>query len=94
METLGPQAKVNLSVAPGYPAGMTEWIRQHRESLVFRMPWYIEDPTPPRATLLGPLLAHRGTTIASEDRGIDRMEDPPMDDRCAACQGAWLRGKT
>ena len=31
-----------------YPAAMTEWFRQHRESLVFRMPWHIEDPTPTR----------------------------------------------
>ena len=28
-----------------------------------------------------------------EDRGIDRMDDPPLDDRCAACQGSFIRGE-
>ena len=77
-----------------YPRTMTEWFRQHRESIVFRMPRHIEDPTPTKARMLGLLLAMCGTTIASEGRGIDRMEDPPLDDRCAVCQGAWLRGET
>jgi len=56
---------------------MTEWFRQHRESVVFRMPWHIEDTTPTGARMLGLLLAVCGTTIASEGRGIDRMPDPP-----------------
>ena len=78
----------------GYPAVMTAWFRQHRESLLYRMPWHIEDPTPSQAAMLGLLLAMCGTTIASAGRGIDRMDDPPLDDRCAGCQGAWLRGET
>ena len=43
--------------------------------------------------MLGLRLAKCGTTILSEDRGIDRMDDPPPDDRCAACQGAFVRGE-
>jgi len=72
---------------------MTEWFRQHRESVVFRMPWHIEDPTPSAARALGLLLAKCGTTTASEGRGIDRMDDLPLDDRCAACQGSLVRGE-
>ena len=68
---------------------MTESFRQHRESLLYRMPWHIEDLTPTRAAMLGLRLAVYGTTMAGEDRGIDRLEDPPLDDRCAACQGAY-----
>lgn len=83
----------HLSQRPLYPAAMTRWMRQHRESLVFRMPWHIEDPRPTRARELGLLLMQCGTTIAGEDRGIDEIEDPPLDDRCHACQGAWLTGE-
>ena len=28
-----------------------------------------------------------------EDRGFDSMEDRPLDDRCAACQGSYIRGE-
>ena len=56
------------------------------------MPWHIEDPTP-SARMLGLLLAMRVTTIASEGRGIDRTDDPSLDDRRAACQGAYIRGE-
>ena len=39
-------------------------------------------------------LARCGTTMAGEDRGMDNLEDPPLDDRCAVCQGAYARGET
>ena len=31
---------------------LTEWFRQHRESVLYRMPWHIEDPTPTPARML------------------------------------------
>lgn len=61
---------------------MTQWMRQHRESLLYRMPWHIEDPWPTRARELGLLLMMCGTTTAADDRGIDYIDDPPLDDRC------------
>jgi hypothetical protein len=38
-------------------------------------------------------VARCGTSANIEDRGIDRMEDPPLDDRCPRCQGAYQRGE-
>ena len=73
---------------------MTEWLRQHPESLIYRMHWHLKDPTPTRAAMPGLRLAPCGTTMSAEDRGIDTMDDPPLDDRCPGCQGAWLRGET
>jgi hypothetical protein len=72
---------------------LTTWFRQHRESLLYRMPWHIEDPAPTRAAMLGLRLAFCGTTMAAEDRGIDRTEDPPLDDRCPSCQAIYSRGE-
>lgn len=69
------------------------WFRQHRESMLYRMPWHLPAPVPPRAALLGLHLAACGTTTSAEDRGIDEMDDPPLDDRCAACQGAYVAGR-
>ena len=43
--------------------------------------------------MLGMRLAVCGTTMAGEDRGMDRMEDPPLDDRCPACQGELVGGR-
>lgn len=71
---------------------MTTWYRQHRESLLFRMPWHLPWPVPPRAAMAGLRLAACGTTMQAEDRGIGEMADPPRDDRCAACQGIYVRG--
>jgi hypothetical protein len=31
--------------------------------------------------------------MSAKDRGIDEMADPPLDDRCAACQGMHVRGE-
>lgn len=73
---------------------MTEWYREHRESLVYRMPWHLPDPTPSRAAMLGLDLAICGTTIAIENRGRDYSEDPPLEDRCAVCQGTFIREST
>lgn len=72
---------------------MTQWMRQHRESLVFRRPWHIEDPEPTKARMLGLLVMYCGTPVTAEDRGIDYLDDPPLDDRCHACQGAFVRGE-
>lgn len=72
---------------------MAIWYRQHRESLVFRMPWHVPSPVPPRAAVAGLRLAACGTTMQPEDRGIDYDDDPPRDDRCAACQGMFVRGE-
>jgi hypothetical protein len=47
---------------------MTVWYRQHRESLLQRMPWHLEDPTPSKAAMLGLGLARCGTSVNIEDR--------------------------
>lgn len=70
---------------------MTEWFRQHRNSVILRMPWHIPDPEPTRLPMIGGHLAVCGTVVTIADRGIARMEDPPLDDRCAPCQGGWHR---
>jgi hypothetical protein len=57
-------------------------MRQHRESLLFGTPWRIEDPRPTRARELGLLLMICGACVIGEDRGIDQLNDPPLDDRC------------
>ena len=71
---------------------MTTWFRQHRESLWFRMPWHIEEPIPRPVAMRGLALAVCGTTMAREDRGFGFEADPPLDDRCPACQGEFIRG--
>ena len=72
---------------------MTEWTRQHRESLLHRGPGHLEDPTPTRAALLGLRLMVCGTTTTVDDHGLDTIEDPPLDDRCPACQGEYIAGR-
>lgn len=74
-------------------AAMTEWYRQHRESLLWRMPWHLPSPEPTPLRVIGGYLAACGTMTSAEDRGIDRMEDPLLDDRCPVCQGEWMAGR-
>jgi hypothetical protein len=31
--------------------------------------------------------------MSAEDRGMETVEDPPLDDRCPVYQGEWLRGR-
>ena len=57
------------------------------------MPWHIEDPPPDRLAMIGMRLAVCGTTMSGEDRGFDSQEDPPLDDRCHACQGEFAGGR-
>jgi hypothetical protein len=42
--------------------------------------------------MLGMHVAACGTTMKAEARGFDFDEDPPLDDRCAACQGEYRAG--
>ena len=72
---------------------MTQWMRRHRESLTYRTPSHIEDARPTRARELGLLLMLCGASFSGEDRGIDHLEDPGLDDRCPACQSALVRGE-
>ncbi len=67
---------------------MTAWFRQHRDSLLFRMPWHLEEPMPKRLALLGMRQAICATTMSGEDRGFDTMEDPPVDDPLRVVSGA------
>jgi hypothetical protein len=69
------------------------WFRQHRESVLSRMWWHLPSPVPSRAAMLGLRLAACGATTSAEDRGIDYDDDQPRDDRCAACQGMFVRGE-
>ena len=72
---------------------MATCFRQHRESLLYRMPWHLPEPVPSRVAMLGLYLAACGTTTSAKVRGIDRMEDPPLDDRCPVCQGELVAGR-
>lgn len=68
---------------------MATWIRQHRGSTIFRMPWHLGGPVPTRAGLLGLRLTICDSSLGAEDRGVDELEDPPLDERCPVCDG-WL----
>jgi len=87
-----------VTANPSHPTrhhgAVTTWQRQHSASAVYRLPWHLEDPMPSRAAMLGLRLTVCGSTIAAEDRGgIETLEDPPLADRCAVCQGEYAAGR-
>ncbi len=68
-------------------------VSSSRQRSGYRMPWHIEDARPTRARELGLLLMVCGTSVVGEDRGIDYLEDPGLEDRCPACQGRLDQGE-
>jgi hypothetical protein len=41
--------------------------------------------------VMGMRMAACGTTMNAEDRGFDEAGEPRLDDRCAVCQGMFVR---